>query len=132
MVEATKACRNLDLTLRALLVEDQIMIRLDLAETLRKAGWDVVEAGSAEHAISVLKRDPDFHILLTDVHMTGSLTGLDLARFSKSKCPNIKVAVMSGLHRPNSEDEAIFDLFIPKPILNLLEELLPLHHDPDD
>lgn len=132
VTNVTEAFQSLDPTKRALLVEDEILTRLDLAETFREAGWEVVEARSAEEAIAVLERDCDFNILLTDVHMTGPLNGLDLARFSKDRCPHIKVAVMSGLHRPDADERAGFDLFLSKPIFNLMEELLPLHLNADD
>jgi two-component system, response regulator PdtaR len=66
--------------------------------------YPAAEARSAEDAIAILERDCNFQILLTDVHMTGPLNGLDLARFSKGRCPHIKVAVMCGLHRPNADE----------------------------
>ena len=64
--------------------------------------------------------------------MPGLLNGIDLARFSKAKCPDIKVVVMSGLHRPSDEEEGVFDLFLSKPIFNLVDKLRPLHGGTDD
>jgi CheY-like chemotaxis protein len=117
---------------RALLVEDEFLIRLDLSETLRDARWEVVEASSADDAMRILDRDCDFNLILTDVHMPGLSNGIDLAHFSKAKYPDIKVVVMSGLHRPGDEDEGAFDLFLSKPIFNLVDKLRPLHGGTDD
>lgn len=103
-----------------------MLIRMDVAQTLRDQGWQVVEAGTVDDAFSVLVRDPDFDLLLTDVHMPGDQTGLDLARSVKDHYSHIKVAVMSGQHRPDFADAIPFDLFLPKPILNLVRELSPL------
>ena len=52
---------------RALIVDDEFLIRLDLSETLREAGWEVVEASSADDAKRLLERDCDFNLILTDV-----------------------------------------------------------------
>lgn len=110
---------------RALLVEDEVLIRIDIAETLRENGWEVIEARTADDAIELLSRDSDFQLLLTDVHMPGIKDGLHLARLAK-ELSHIKVAVMSGGHLPRPEDERPFDIFLPKPIGDLLKELSPL------
>lgn len=57
---------------RVLIAEDEILIRMDIADTLRKQGWEVVEAGTADDALAVLARDQQFEMVLTDVHMPGS------------------------------------------------------------
>ncbi|TWB08234.1 response regulator receiver domain-containing protein [Rhizobium sp. ERR 1071] len=106
-----------------LVAEDDVLIRMDIAQTLRDQGWQVVEAGKVGDALGVLQRDPDFDLLLTDVHMPGDQTGLDLAKLVKDRYNHIKVVVMSGQHRPDFADAIPFDLFLPKPILNLVREL---------
>ena len=37
-----------------LIAEDEILIRLDIVDTLREQGWEVVETGTAEDALAVL------------------------------------------------------------------------------
>ena len=111
---------------RALIAEDDVLIRMDLAQTLRDAGWQVIEAGSADEALNVLARDPQFHLLITDVHMPGTHSGLDLAKRAKESHCHMKVVVTSGEYRPDTADPLSFDLFLPKPVRNLLEELTPL------
>lgn len=121
---------------RALVVEDEILIRMDIAEELRRIGWDVVEVCSADDAIDVLTRDHNFQLLLTDVHMPGTHDGLDLARLAKSQFRAIKVAVMSGHHAPNASEQEFFDVFLSKPVASLRQQLSPLldseHADNDD
>lgn len=132
VIDVTEADPNEYRWGRALVVEDEFLIRLDLSETLRDTGWEVVEASSADDAMRLLERDCDFNLILTDVHMPGLSNGIDLARFSKSICPRIKVVVMSGVHRPSGEEEGVFNLFLSKPIFNLIDKLLPLHSCADD
>jgi CheY-like chemotaxis protein len=117
---------------RVLIAEDEILIRLDIADTLREQGWEVVETGTAGDALAVLARDQQFEMVLTDVHMPGAYTGLDLARMVKRSYRHIKVAVMSGQHRPTDDDRHLFDLFLQKPVLDLVSALSPLAGNIDD
>lgn len=117
---------------RVLIAEDEILIRLDIADTLREQGWEVVETGTADDALAVLARDQQFEIVLTDVHMPGSHTGLDLARIVKQSYRHVKVAVMSGQHRPSDDDRYLFDLFLQKPVSDVLSALSPLAGNIDD
>jgi len=41
---------------RVLIAEDEILIRMDIADTLREQGWEVVETGTADDALAVLAR----------------------------------------------------------------------------
>ncbi|WP_245457417.1 response regulator [Rhizobium leguminosarum] len=117
---------------RVLIVEDEMLIRIDIADTLREQGWEVVETGTADDAVAVLARDQQFEMVLTDVHMPGAHTGLDLARMVKQSYRHIKVAVMSGQHRPSDDDRHLFDLFLQKPVLNIVSALSPLAGKIDD
>lgn len=62
-----------------LIAEDDEVIRLLVAETLRDVGLEVMEAEDAEAALSVLKHHAArIHVLFTDIHMPGSLDGVVL------------------------------------------------------
>jgi CheY-like chemotaxis protein len=128
MVQADNVdvAQHLCAAMRALVAEDDILIRIDVAETLRYQGWEVVEVGTADDAMSVLARDPHFQLLLTDVHMPGVHNGLDLAKHVKDRHPHIKIALMSGQHLPSPGERQPYDLFLSKPITDLLSDLLPL------
>jgi CheY-like chemotaxis protein len=117
---------------RVLIAEDEILIRMDIADTLRAQGWEVVETGTADDAFAVLARDQQFEMVLTDVHMPGGHTGLDLARMVKQSYRHIKVAVMSGQHRPSDDDRHLFDLFLQKPVLDIMSALSLLTGNIDD
>jgi len=42
-----------------LIVEDELLLRLDAAEMVAEAGFEVVEAGNADEAIAILEKRPD-------------------------------------------------------------------------
>ena len=101
-----------------LLVEDEHLIRLILAEMLEEAGFEVREAEDGEHAASLIEKEPDnFILLVTDIHMPGRLTGIDVARLLRGRCPDIPVIYTTG--RPDvlnrREHFGRRDVLMPKP-----------------
>lgn len=85
-----------------LVVEDEILVRLDLASYLNQAGYDVHEAGSSAEAIEILERNRSIRIVFTDVRMPGDLDGIALARLVRERWPPTIIVVCSG----NSDDAA--------------------------
>lgn len=67
------------MTTRVVIAEDEAIIRLDLAETLREEGYEVVaETGRGDEAVRLVRHhEPDIAIL--DIKMPG-LDGLSAAR----------------------------------------------------
>src|ERR1700753_1511065 len=62
-----------------LIVEDEFLIRMQAVEMVSAAGFDVVEAESADEAILILERRSDIAVVFTDINMPGSMDGLRLA-----------------------------------------------------
>jgi two-component system, response regulator PdtaR len=85
-----------------LVVEDELIIRVDIANCLQDAGFEVVEAANADDAISILESRNDIRLVFTDVDMPGSMDGLKLASFVRDRWPPIKLIVTSG-HVPAKE-----------------------------
>ena len=52
-----------------LVVEDEPLVRLDLATRLADTGYLVFEASSAAEAISILERHPQIRVVFTDIQM---------------------------------------------------------------
>jgi two-component system, response regulator PdtaR len=80
-----------------LVVEDDVLLRLDAVDILKRAGYVVVQAGTADEAIAILEARPNIHVVFTDVQMPGSMDGLKLAKFVKDRWPPIKIIATSGL-----------------------------------
>jgi CheY-like chemotaxis protein len=79
-----------------LVVEDEFLIRTDIAGRLRDEGFTVFEAGHADEAIQILEARSDIHLVFTDIDMPGSMDGLKLAAYVRDRWPPIKLIVTSG------------------------------------
>jgi len=79
-----------------LVVEDEVLIRLAVADFLRNEGFTVIEAGSAREALTVLKARSDISLVVTDIHMSGALEGLDLIREIRRSFPSVKIITASA------------------------------------
>jgi DNA-binding response OmpR family regulator len=103
---------------RVLLVEDEFLIRLTLAEALADAGYEVVEAETGDAALAVLEADPSIRLLLTDIQLPGALDGLRLVARARAGRPMLPVIYMTG--RPDTMTSTRgnpCDAFIAKPYL---------------
>src|SRR3546814_6513964 len=62
---------------------------------LRELGYDVLEASSAEHALAIMKAEPDIDVLVTD-HLMPGTTGTDLIEQARVLKPAIRALLISG------------------------------------
>ena len=98
-----------------LVVEDDILIRMDTADMITSAGYEVVEAGNADDAIDILQSRTDIDVVFTDVQMPGSMDGLRLATAVRDRWPPIKIITASGQIRINDGDLPKGSRFLRKP-----------------
>jgi CheY-like chemotaxis protein len=97
-----------------LLVEDEVLIRLLLAEELRSQGIQVLEASNADEALAILESSLPVHVLFTDIRMPGRMDGIGLTRFTRQRYPHIKLIITSS-HQPQGYMRDSADAFIVKP-----------------
>jgi CheY-like chemotaxis protein len=107
--------RKTEQVARILIVEDEVFLRYVLAECLRDKGHEVVEAVSGDEATTVLSSIMMVDLVITDVQMPGSLSGLQLARNIRTAFPSLPVIVVSGQPRPATFDEVGAAAFFLKP-----------------
>jgi CheY-like chemotaxis protein len=116
-----------------LLVEDEVIIRLMLADELRDAGHQVIEASDADEALVILEATrPD--LIISDVRMPGSIDGLGLLAHVRASLPLLPVIITSAHLDPAHAHSEGANLFVPKPylcgvMLNAAEELLRGNND---
>lgn len=79
-----------------LIVEDELLIRLNAVEMIEEAGFEVVEAASADEAIAILEGRLDITVVFTDIQMPGSMDGLKLAAAVRARRPPIMIVATSG------------------------------------
>ncbi len=79
---------------RVLVVDDETGVRVFMAEALRGAGYNAVEAADVGVALRLLEADPP-DLLLTDYSMPG-MNGLELAERARARTPHLRVLIVSG------------------------------------
>lgn len=79
-----------------LVVEDEALLRLDLATHLEQAGYRVIEAGSASEAIEILEQDRSIRVVFTDIRMPGDMDGLALAKAVRERWPPTIIVICSA------------------------------------
>jgi len=65
---------------KILLVEDEAILALDTASTLKKEGYLVVPAHSGEQAIEAVREDPELSMVLMDIDLGRAMDGTEAAR----------------------------------------------------
>ena len=111
-----------------LLVEDELVIRMNVADYLVDRGFLVVEASNATEALGYLTSSVvEIDLVFTDVRMPGKMDGLALARWIQQHRVGLPVIVTSGdVGRENVSTKTFpADFFFPKPYeLNTIAEAI--------
>lgn len=79
-----------------LIVEDEVLVRMVIAEYLRDCGFMAIEAGSAQEALALFKADIDVDVVFSDIQMPGEMDGFGLAQWVRQNRPEVKVILTSG------------------------------------
>jgi CheY-like chemotaxis protein len=96
-----------------LLVEDDVLIRMNTAELLEIHGVGVIEAGSAEEAMTALQATA-IDILVTDVNLPG-LSGPELAVKARALQPSIGIVFATGDSQAVAELADASTIILSKP-----------------
>lgn len=108
---------------RILVAEDESLIRLDIVETLKEAGYDVVaDAGDGEEALALAtEHEPDLAVL--DVKMP-KLDGISVAaKLQELSIPVVMLTSFSDTDLVKSASEAGAMAYVVKPFSS--NDLLP-------
>jgi CheY-like chemotaxis protein len=111
-----------------LIVEDEFLLRMDAVDMIQAAGFEAVEAVSADEAIAILESRRDISVVFTDIQMPGSMDGLKLAQAVRGRWPPIKIVATSGHLSVTQADLPEGGRFVSKPysptdITTVLREL---------
>ncbi|MCP1914908.1 DNA-binding NtrC family response regulator [Bradyrhizobium elkanii] len=114
--------------IRVLFVEDEWFIRFDVAEHLRGAGFEVIEARTADDAMDYISSGERIDALITDIRMPGTLDGLELAGKVRVMQPMLLILVASGSRELESAASRVGRFiskpYDPKQIAMLIAEML--------
>jgi CheY-like chemotaxis protein len=81
---------------RILVVEDEFLIRITLAELLEDAGHAVVTADSGKEALALLSGDAGISLMLTDMSLPGGMNGLALMEAARQVRADLPVMFVTG------------------------------------
>jgi sodium-dependent dicarboxylate transporter 2/3/5 len=90
---------------KILLVDDEERFRTSLAKRLRTRGWDVVDVGSGEEAIRLVRADRDIDIAVLDLRMPG-MDGLQTLEEIRTFNPALLAVMLTGHGSIDSATEA--------------------------
>jgi CheY-like chemotaxis protein len=79
-----------------LVVEDDADLRATMVGSLRSLGYEVLDADTADMALTVLEQRPDVDLLLTDVVLPAGKNGRILAEKARERFPHLHVLFVSG------------------------------------
>ena len=115
---------------KVLVVDDEVFVRMLVADVLDEAGFAVIEAPNAQAALNQLEQNNDVRVLFTDINMPPGMTGLELAEQVHRRWPEIGLVVASGYERPAPDQIADSGIFVPKPfrpedIISAVQTVVP-------
>ncbi len=100
-----------------LVVEDDALVQLELADWLAELGLTVLTADDADEAIALLDTHPEIEVLLTDIQMPGSMDGIRLAHHVAERWPPVRIIVGSSVFGTTLFELPRGSTFVPKPFL---------------
>jgi DNA-binding response OmpR family regulator len=90
---------------RVLIVDDEEVVRITLAEILRLEGYEIKTVDSGEAAVEVLNQTP-YDVMILDLKMAG-MSGIDVLREVVDKIPGLIVIVLTAYGTIDTAIQAI-------------------------
>ena len=100
-----------------LLVEDEVLIRVVVADYLQECGFKIFEASTAGEAIRILEANNTIiDLVFSDVKMPGEMDGFGLSQWVKANRPRLPIILTSGDARKTDAARDLCDeVFMTKP-----------------
>jgi CheY-like chemotaxis protein len=100
-----------------LVVEDEALIRMVLADVLSDEGYTVIQASNGQEALKVVRGLPSLDALVTDLQMP-FVGGLAVAWAARKRWPKLPVIIASSALNAHQAVEAVVGSHhVPKPFL---------------
>lgn len=81
--------------MKALVVEDEALIRLNLCDMLEEMGHETEQAANGHDGLALLEQDKSIGVLVADLGLHG-MKGEDLVRHARALRPQLKIIVATG------------------------------------
>ena len=116
-----------DQTAHIMVVDDEAVARVSLAEILRLEGYQVATAASGEEALSLLNKSDPFDLIVLDLKMSG-MDGLEVTEVVQNQSPGTVIILLTAFGTLETAIQAIRQgahdyLLKPCPIPEVLESV---------
>jgi DNA-binding response OmpR family regulator len=81
--------------MKALVVEDEALIRLSLCDMLEEMGFATAQAANGNDGLAKLEQDAGIEVLIADLGLHG-MSGEELVRRARALRPQLTIVVASG------------------------------------
>jgi DNA-binding NtrC family response regulator len=100
-----------------LFVEDEVLVRMPIAQYLRDCGYRVIEAANADEAMTVLMhKETVVDIVFSDIEMPGAVDGFGLARWIREHRAGLDVLLAGTVPRAVENAKQLCEQSsVPKP-----------------
>jgi CheY-like chemotaxis protein len=100
---------------KALVIDDDPMVRKIMVRMLKRIGYEVVSEESGDKGIECLTElDGKFHVVIVDMEMPGK-NGLAVGEIIRERWSHLPLVLSSGYSEDLIQDGGPFDAFIQKP-----------------
>ncbi|MFH1798521.1 MAG: response regulator [Candidatus Omnitrophota bacterium] len=100
---------------KMMIVDDEEIVSSTLSTVFLNQGYKTVIANSGEAAKEIIDKEP-LDLLLLDIEMP-KVSGLEVLKYAKDKCPEVKIIVLTGYSEYKDKVLALgCDVFISKPV----------------
>lgn len=124
MVPAAIIGTRRDQSIVVLVVENDFILRLHVCDSLRTAGFTVIEAGNAHEALTVLRARSDIAVVVTDIRMPGAMDGSGLIRQIRKLLPAVKVIAATAYKTSEPVEATISKPYSAKKLISVIQSLL--------
>jgi DNA-binding NtrC family response regulator len=100
-----------------LVVDDEPIIRSQVAAILEDEGFRVSQAADAAQATELLVASSDLALVITDVRLPGAVDGAGLAKLLERYHPGLPILAISGGARPHEDEMPMRTAFLQKPFI---------------
>ena len=99
---------------KILVAEDEAIVRLLVAETLRTCGHTVLEAGDGQSALDAIQECADLDLVVSDIRLP-KMDGFSMARSARQLRPGLRLLFLTGYVRAELPSELLPAIIMRKP-----------------
>ena len=81
---------------KVLIMEDELNIRSFVVINLKRAGYDVIEAGDGQQALDAIAANPDVGVAILDIMVPGDMDGFEVCRRIRATNKQMGVVMLTA------------------------------------